>query len=319
MNNLEKELLDEIRYSFPLELNEWKRIKYLIEGQHVPDITDECANKISDWLVEYYFNNKNKLTPSMRVFGGKLLKYEIKVPVALCRDIKDVFFYSVDGIIELNISQNINYNFKNTGGYDEVDYDSLVLNDEKRLVLNKIKFNINCFAFEGNIKQSVYGALIHELNHAYEDYKRLCNKKSLNYKDWINKTKYRDLFDVENNKTDHKRFLNFVLYHLSPTEINAKVAQAYGELKLKKFSNSIEASEAIRKTQAYQTIEMAMEYLQDLREIKEENAQTELINYFNKMRKQQVKNFEELINLLEDEITLIKKHIFIKVSKALTR
>lgn len=316
MIDLEKDLIKEIRYSFPLELKEWKRIKLLMESQHVPDIAEECVNRISEWIADFYFKNKGTLKPDMEIAGMK--KYIFKLPVALCRDIENVFFYSLDGIVELNIYSN-DIGVYNSGGYNESDYGSLVYDDNKKLVLRKISFNINCFTHEYNIKGSVYGALIHEFNHAYEDYNRMLNNKTLTYKDWLDKTKYRILFKPHTNHTIVNYLLNGILYHLSPTEINATISQSYGELKFYNFTNTNDAVEKIKNTQAYKSFGSTIEWFQELKNITDNKEQNEAVRYYNEIRNKNIKDFKQLIDILQNEIDCTKMHIFKNISKSLTK
>lgn len=114
-------------------------------------------------------------------------------------------------------------------------------------------------------------------------------------------------------------YLAQLLYHLSSTEVNAKVSQIYGELKNKHFNNSFEATDAIKKTQAYMVLETTNEVLNILNDISDITIQSKLLQFFNKVSIKKCNNFNEMMDKITNEMNIVVKRIFNRAAKALTR
>lgn len=56
MIDLDECIWENVRYSYPLELKEWRRMQLLMESKSVPDVTDECAECITAYASEQLRN-----------------------------------------------------------------------------------------------------------------------------------------------------------------------------------------------------------------------------------------------------------------------
>lgn len=318
-DELSQMLKESLLYSFRGELKEYNNFMHLCEELGVPDVTNKMAEKIAEYCYDYV--NKGN-TPDNKMLSGKVLTYNIKIPENLCRDIMSVFVYSLNVEITLNIctDKKIYYTLfkdQNSGSYDNLKHkDSLIkYNGHNNLVFDNISFGVTCFAESIlAITTSVYYAVIHELNHAYEDYQRLLKGKET-YQQWLNKTGYLENNNNLRSVKTYEQSLGFIFYVLSPTEINANIAQIYGELKGKHYGFTFSASEAIRNTVAYKRLNKAYDELKELETITDEHIKERVLNNYNNITHKQIDNYNEILSNLKDDLDYTTKYIFNKTAK----
>lgn len=323
IDKLYNSLKESLLYSYRNELTEYNNFMHLCEEAGVPDITDRMATTIAKYCFNYVTNKNN--SPSNVFLSGNALTYDIKIPKFLCSEIIDVFTFSLDVNITLTLcydkkKYNLFFKDKNSGTYDNLSHKDMLLryNNYGYPMLNVISFNVNCFAGSNlEIYSSVYYAVIHELNHAYEDFQRMVKGKET-YQQWLEKTGY-----LKNNnlrKMDsYANDLSNILYVLSPTEINASVAEIYGKLKGKHYGMSFMAADKIRETPALKRLVDAYDNLENLKAITDKKTQQQIIDNYNEITKQKIVNYDDLISNLKDDLDYTSRYIFNKSSKFIPR
>lgn len=320
-NKLEKELNEVVLHSYPLELSERNRFFLLCEERGIPTVTNAITKKIASYCQDAV--DKDLLGEPLEK-DKYHTEYKIVVPEHFLDDIYDNFIAKLYCEIQLVLfdDKSIYYQMlknQNSGAYDnEVHSDKLVgLYGEEKL--SNAKIQVRCFATKSNVYHSVYYTLIHEFNHCYEDYMRLLKGKET-FNQWLNKTKYKEnIQTMINAKDSNIANLCFILYNLSPTEVNAKVAQIYGEMSHRFYQNSIFACDAIKSTVAYSIIMKCYSYFEELSNITDKSEQNSLLTVFIENSSKNVSSYTSLLNYLENQLDIVKKTIFIKAAKNIDR
>lgn len=326
-DKIDKIIIENIRFLFPIELNEWRQTKKLFESRHIPDVCDECATLITDYVVDCYLNGNYEVIESDKIFG--INKCLVTIPKHLCMDIENVFFNELEcNVIFLKSLKDKGLRLlKNQdsaiGAYDHLVHDDeLVKLSDSKKVFNKIKIESQIIDKndEHNLRTTVYSSLIHEFNHAYEDYCRSKNGR-VTYNQWYENSGYKMLRGMYrmypyNGVSE----MSFILYQLTRTEINAKVSEIYGILKGKTFSNSVEMCNAIKETEPYALLLGLYYYVDKLYEVKKDDIR-ELIQTNICIYRNYEKNisYEETLDRLKSECELVIKHVFNRVASALTK
>lgn len=320
-SDIEKELNEIMLHSYPLELSERNRFLLLCEERGIPTVTNAITKKIASYCQDAV--DKDLLSEPLRK-DKHHTEYKIVVPEHFLDDIYDNFIEKLYCEIQLILfeEKSIYYQMlknQNSGAYDhEVHSDKLVgLYGEEKL--SNAKIQVRCFATKSNVYHPVYYTLIHEFNHCYEDYMRLLKGKET-FNQWLNKTKYKEnIRAMINAKDNNIANLCFILYNLSPTEVNAKVAQIYGEMSHRFYQNSIFACDAIKSTVVYNIMMKCYSYFEELNNITDRSEQDSLLTVFNDNSQKTFTSYASLLNYLENQLDIVKKTIFIKAAKNIDR
>lgn len=322
IDKLYNSLRESLLYSFKKEMDDYNRFVTLCEERSVPVITERMAEEISDYCCRYVDNKTNM--PTKTHHNNRLREYDITIPEDLCHNISGVFVYSLDVKINLFVCDNEKLYYHWYKGQDSGSYDSFTHDDKlshyngfNYPMMDKVTIELKCFVDEITKYSSIYYSILHELNHAYEDYKRLLKGKET-YNQWLGKTGYLSIDKImKNTNKQYESYLTNILYNLSKTESNAKVAQIYGELKGKHFISSIFAADAIKNTSAYKTLKNAYNYLEELKNINDNDIKTDILKLYNSITKQTIKQYNELMQTLQDDLDYVSKYIFIKASRTI--
>lgn len=213
------------------------RFEYLIEQNGVGNwkykeaIAKVCKSAQHELLEELYWNRDAK-------------ELELKIPYNITSEIDYINDLSITVLAKLHTYAKAIY-----GNYDYHYAGEFTLNkdiylDENKK-LNKVSIVVDCqYDENGFIYQNhLYETLFHELNHAYELYCRLLkNEKIENAEQTTQYTKNYNLniidissvfFDIKDEtiKNNMIKITKDIVYELlNDSEVNAKVAQVYGEL-----------------------------------------------------------------------------------------
>lgn len=143
--------------------------------------------------------------------------------------------------------------------------------------------------------------------------------KNLTYQDWLERSGYNITTNVfkEPVFAPDKKDLAYILYHLSKTEINAKISQIYGEIKDKSFNNSYEVVSLIKNSEAYLILDSLFEYLKHLEKVTDNNIQNTLLNLYNEVKKQKCSDYKQMLNSLREEVEVVIQYVFKTASKTL--
>lgn len=196
------------------------------------------------------------------------------------------FFNSCN--IQLVINKYIqNIKFAETSYNGQFDtYNASIVND--RLDQVNILINIDCTRL--TIKQIIYGALMHELTHAYETYMRLKNNGSDSDNTMTNYFENMNINMISQLYRDYDPYLSSlgqILYASLKTEQNAFFAGLQAEYKVKK--NNLKPNEkyrpkyVIKHLKNYEHIEEANRAFNRLASVKDENTQKNILDNLNKV------------------------------------
>lgn len=204
---------------------------------------------------KYYFNN-GKDVKDLHVWI-----YDILVPNDITKKISFIeklnFHVILKRVIVENIEAKIYEYLRNAGSgsntsnkYDTINKDNQLKNGEIEIVC----YMINDEFIDSTFKVSFF----HEINHAYENYKRLLNyqknsdlkEKNLYYK--LNNINYIGKTKLFNSSNEYDLAMGEILYRLwTDSERNALATHIYGDLDSMK-SKKENFSKDLKKSSAYE-------------------------------------------------------------------
>lgn len=321
MSSLNKKLNKIMRCSFIKEYKEWQKINLLLEKQHIPDISDLCAERITNYVCDMYLAGEGEL--EMNIYNGQAKRIKFNIPTNICADIENVYFKDLICDITLSIcfsemAKKIMADKQSSGAYDDTVHHGNLIEYNNNLIFDKIKIEILCLCNNSNIKEKIYSALLHEFNHAYEDYQRLLNKK-LTYQDWLESSGYNITIRVLKDPIfdPDRKDLAYVLYNLSKTEINAKISQIYGEIKEKSFNSSYEVITLIKNSEAYLVLDSLFEYINHLEKVTDVDTQNTLLKLYNEVKKRKYSDYKQMLNSLREELEVVLQYVFETAAKTI--
>ena len=234
-----------------------------------------------------YFDNKNKLFENFGLFNN-------------VDDIADIIYKN---ILQNNLKINLNnswidnlklINNKNIIAAYDTKNSKIINNKFNPLILHINKDKLL------NDENSVISIIVHELQHAYEDYNRQIKNKenlmnSLLKNNYLKITKYTD--------DEIKKQINYILYFSNKIEQNAFIAQLVKQIKDEKFNfNSIEEIYNYIKTKT-----IFKNYIKVLNSIdlfincNDLDIQNNIINYLNDIISNKFNTYNQVIKFLNNK------------------
>lgn len=268
-----KELMHNIDPSYPKQNNyigltksEYNVIR-IVEGRGVVDAKyEKVCNKICNYITDYIkeHNPKKTQTVYLKIDNSpiELSEYSFQIPENIT--------HNIDFIENFSLKINLKRFIKNEDS-NEINKISSLINDgsgqtfhtnDNTITPNKklgeMKIIINCYMINNNfITHTFTGPFYHEINHAYEDYKRFLryfndnNDKSLIMYNNLRKINYIVKFTLSQSNDKYDKAFCTILYRLwTDTERNALVSHLYGALKGKN-SKRENYWEDLKSTQPY--------------------------------------------------------------------
>ena len=246
-----------------------------------------------------YFDNKNKLFENFGLFNN-------------VDDIADIIYKN---ILQNNLKINLNNSW--------IDNLKLINNkniiaayDTKNSKIINTKFNPLILHINKekllNDENSVISIIVHELQHAYEDYNRYINNKdslmtSLIKSNYLKLTKFTD--------DEIKKQINYILYFSNKIEQNAFIAQMVKQVKDNKnnFSTIEEIYDCIKTKSVFKNYikvldwidlyinnnniiiqDKIIDYLNDITNYKF-NTYNQVIKFLNKKKEKMLNKFNKII------------------------
>jgi hypothetical protein len=149
----------------------------------------------------------------------------------------------------------------------------------------------------------IYTSLVHELQHAYEDYnRRINNKPSLtDYSDKLAYAKYATYIQDENNT---KRTISRILYFLTSFEKNAYISEISAEMKRcdKSFPNIESVVEYIKTTTAYRAFEKIERLTNMIVNIQDKDKQEKIVTFINEMTNSEFNTYKQFVKFLSNKL-----------------
>lgn len=224
MKTLEEYLNNNILYEdIYNDLNEFNNIYYKFTFSNLSILEHFEINKI-----KHVYNGCNELAEfilnKIKEHNNKLVKEQFLVQINKdeLKDIQNIFFKEI--LINVDINSN---KYKEPKASYEIWQDNIkeyksFKYDEKENIFNFV--NILVTLGEDYILSS--DIFVHELTHAYEDYKLYSNKNDEILYTKLKDTNYFNTINKLSNRIDkYERFLSNLEYVLNPHEQNAFMAQ----------------------------------------------------------------------------------------------
>jgi len=240
-------------------------------------------------LYEGRLDERRGIFPNEKIYYGRLIDYlntkninnkqpgiyKFQIPENIFSDVDNRFFNKV------NITFKIEYgNFgpfvKGTSSYNSIltHFD----NNTKRIDTININFDCKIDLFSG--LESLIPLICHEFLHAYEDYsRRISGSKSLY--DYNSNNKYYDNL-VRNSLEGNLRKLRYIIYRLTPSEINASVSEIIGEIEKNKgkLKNEQDIINIVKQSYVFNEYEKIGDYIEDIANITNETEKKEVLKYW---------------------------------------
>lgn len=272
-------------------------------------ILDKCANKI---FAEY-----------MNIINNDIIHQDFsdKTFVIKEKNIQNAFVQSID--FRFNIKYNENYKTNFNASYAG----SQTYVNKKDSLFGNIRINCNISQPMGdkvniNDKWKLMAILAHELTHALEDYKRQFNKKEKSSLiSAMAKIGYYDnsaMNQPEENMDIRK--LSWIMYHLTPSEINAYIAHLIKNIRpiIKNCDNSNDAWNIVKQSDIWKKYQSTEKYIEDLLQINNEYSQNLLLDYWNSIRKTNINDYNILKKILRKKWIKCRKKMVDQISKQIT-
>lgn len=245
MLNRIKEIMGHVENNSSISLSKKELIEcQIVEQQHVAgckydSVIDEITNYTSSYIQ---LNPYNKQKGDYGINGGY---WNFKIPQMITQKIDFVEILEI--IVEVeDFTQKQNYEHGSGGDYASPV--SFIINDK----LSQGRIMINAISYNGVLQEySLRNNLYHEINHTYEQYKRLKNNAQITM--FTDNRKYNIFLDKIKKSDDDEftkmfYFLHYRLFRKS--ELSAAVSSVYAYLKTINGDRK-NIMRDLQKTQAY--------------------------------------------------------------------
>lgn len=154
--------------------------------------------------------------------------------------------------------------------------------------------------------------IMHELQHAYEDYQLRLKNLSLNIK-----AEKQEYFENENQKDFYNKFVGEILYYLSEFERNAFINTLKGELLDYKgvFLTVDDAFMFIKRTKVYTSYRQVFLYCEQIIKLTDNKKRKYFLESFEKLLHKRFVDFYKLKSWLKQKCNYCKKKINTTVVK----
>lgn len=292
MLNRIKEIIGKVEKDWSINLSspELKEC-YIVEKQHVAGFKyDKVINEIVNYIENYIKNNSyTKRKGILGIEGGY---WETTIPNEITQQIDFINNLTIKVTIEDFKKDKTNANTFGTGETHHYKFNDIIDNkiNNNTILVNGVSFNKMLSDY------SVRNNLYHELNHAYEDYKRLqkinINNKGLSMYNLTGEVN-NFLHTVKNSGKDEntQRFHDICYRLFDKRELSAASTSTYAYLKSinGKRENIIKD---LQHTQAYQEYLYFKVCVKELQKLWGEEWWSHKKNLFNKKQNMSAQSFK---------------------------
>lgn len=238
-----------------------------------------------------------KLCESYGIFDGcQELTEEIleNLYIAINRDIKNYMFNPKNNSFAKTILLKItDYGYNFYSGY------------ESKFKDNKFDPLVICIDNSAISDNASKPAIMHELTHAYQEYRHF-----LNNTDGLVKQAQR-LGYSKNNVEDAetfgkvKRMISYILYHLTDFERNAYIAQIKGEMENseERFENITQALNFVKETVTYGNYQTVFRWANHLCSITDSDKQEIVLMYIKELSNLQFNTYNQFVKWLSNKVS----------------
>ena len=157
----------------------------------------------------------------------------------------------------------------------------------------------------------VISSIMHELLHAYEDYKRKSELTIGLHQKARNIGYYKNNVSQNAFSSRLTKMLSYILYYLTDFERNAYITQIAGEIKAckKTFNNIKEILDFIKSTIPYQNYQTIFKFGEELCNIKDKSIQTRIVVFTDYLSNNNFKTYNQFVKWLSTKIYKYRKKI----------
>ena len=294
----------------------------------------QCNDTLSAHMfIEMYFNGRNKRRLNENKFNYrnfKILCEEYGVfdgcyeqAVEICNYVKKMKSLSLR-TSELkphyiDFANNIEINLKNKSGSCYLPEASKVYYDRDN---NSTKYYRICLDI--GIQQSdesLISSTMHELTHAYEDYKRHNNSPTSIHSTSMKIGYYKNPVGLAETYRPIKRAISYFLYFTTDFEINAFIPQIAGDMKQCniKFNNAEDAMEYINAIPTYTNYKIVLNWGKQLTELTSRNMQNLIVKEANHLSENKFKTYSQFCKWVLTKIRRVEKRLYSVIPKLAMR